>query len=163
MFNIEKILVPFDFSNVAQAALSLALQLGEQQEAQLHILYVEQRLDRDLKRRLDTAPGESVIEDTILENEKALLNAVEKERERAQDAGRTLTCSSITPHVVGGSWYQAAMNLVTEQEIDVIVVGTHGRQGLLELVRGTETEEWVRKAPCSVFVVKPQGFPYLRD
>jgi nucleotide-binding universal stress UspA family protein len=28
---------------------------------------------------------------------------------------------------------------------------------------GSMSEKLVRKAPCSVYVVKPQGYPYLRD
>src|SRR5262245_39478873 len=44
--------------------------------------------------------------------------------------------------------------------IDLIVIGTHGRTGLERLLMGSVTEQVLRAAPCSVFVVKlPKGIP----
>jgi nucleotide-binding universal stress UspA family protein len=39
-----------------------------------------------------------------------------------------------------------------EREIDVLVVGTHGRKGLRRLVLGSVAERIVREAPCAVVV-----------
>jgi nucleotide-binding universal stress UspA family protein len=163
MFTIRKLLVPFDGTDTARAAVSLALQLAHVHGAELHLLTVLPRLDKVMKKRLVTAPQGSVIERAIRDNEGALEAAVRKELDRARDAGHTWAHPTLHTHVSGGSWRVAVQNLVEEQEIDVIVVGTHGRQGLMEAFWGTETEEWVRRSPCSVLVVKPQGFPYLRD
>lgn len=163
MFTIDKILVPFDFSETSHAALSLALQLVQSHGAELHLLSVEKNLDKEVKKRIVSAPRGTVVERTIQDNERAMLEAVREELARAHEAGTPLSHPQVNLHVTGGSWGSAVMTLVEEQEIDCIVVGTHGRQGLVEAFVGTETEEWVRKAPCSVLVVKPKGYPYLRD
>jgi universal stress protein A len=163
MFTIAKILVPFDDTDIARAAVSLALQLTHLHGAELHMVTVLPRLDKVMKKRLVTAPHGQAVERAIRDREARLEAAVRLELDRAHDAGRDWSHPELLTHVSGGSWKVAVKNVVDEHEIDTIVVGTHGRQGLLEALRGTDTEEWVRSSPCSVLVVKPQGYPYLRD
>lgn len=163
MFTITKILVPFDGTDTAQAAVSLALQLANVHSAELHLATVLPRLDKVMKKRLVTAPHGQAVERAIRDREARLEAAVRLELERARDAGRSWSHPELRCHVSGGTWKVLVSNVVEEHEIDTIVVGTHGRQGLLETLWGTDTEEWVRNAPCSVLVVKPQGYPYLRD
>jgi nucleotide-binding universal stress UspA family protein len=163
MFTIAKILVPFDGSDTSRAAVSLALQLAHIHSSQLHMLTVQARLDKVMKKRLVTAPHGTAVERAIRDREGKLEAAVRLELERARDAGQTWSHPTLFTHVSGGSWKVVVRNLVEEHEIDTIIVGTHGRQGLLEAFWGTDTEEWVRRSPCSVLVVKPQGYPYLRD
>ncbi len=124
---------------------------------------MEKNLDREIKQRIVTAPHGNVVDTAITKNEQALIDAVERELDRATEAGQAWDYPEVRTHVAGGSWKTVVNNIVEEHEIDCIVVGTHGRQGLVEAFRGTETEDWVRSAPCSVLVVKPQGYPYLRD
>ena len=52
--------------------------------------------------------------------------------------------------------------MTRELEIDLLVTGTHGRKGL-GILTGSVSEKLVARSPCSVLVVKPFGFPYLRD
>ncbi len=163
MFTISKLLVPFDETDTARAAVSLALQLAHVHDAELHMVAVLPRLDKVMKKRLTTKPDGFAVERAIRNNEGALEAAVRTELDRARDAGHSWAHPTLHTHVSGGSWKIAVKNLVEEHEIDAIVVGTHGRQGLLETFWGTDTEEWVRRSPCSVLVVKPQGYPYLRD
>jgi nucleotide-binding universal stress UspA family protein len=163
MFSVASILVPFDFSETSQAALSLAMRLVQDYGAQLHMVTVERNLDREIKKRIVSEPHGNVVDRTIADNEQAMLDAVEQELDRATAAGQAWDYPEVTTHVAGGSWKTVVANLVEELEIDCMVVGTHGRQGLVETFMGTETEEWVRTAPCSVLVVKAQGYPYLRD
>lgn len=53
--------------------------------------------------------------------------------------------------------------MVDEHELDLIISGTHGPKGLKGFLMGSTTEQLVAKATCSVFVIKPKGYPYLRD
>ncbi len=163
MFTLDKLLVPFDGTATARAAVSLALQLAHIHGAELHLVTVLPRLDKEIKKRLTTKPSGTAVERAIRVNEGSLEAAVRIELDRARDAGHSWSHPPLHTHVSGGSWKVAVKNLVEEHEIDAIVVGTHGRQGLIETFRGTDTEEWVRSSPCSVLVVKPQGYPYLRD
>ena len=163
MFTISKLLVPYDGTDTAQAAVSLALQLAHLHNAELHMLAVTPGLDKVMRKRLTSQPHGTAIERAIRYGEGSLEAAVRKELDRARDAGRSWSEPTLFAHISGGDWNVAVKNVVEEHEIDTIVVGTHGRQGLKEAFWGTDTEEWVRSSPCSVLVVKPQGYPYLRD
>ena len=163
MQDIKRILVPIDFSDISRAALSAALQLAHDYEAKLYVLHVVKDMDRELKKRLVSAPNESVIEDNIKAIEKDILAAVELEYNRARQAGKTLHTVPLRLHVTGGDWLDVTLSMIDEHELDVVVSGTHGGKGIKGFFLGSMSEQLVRKAPCSVFVVKPQGFPYLRD
>ena len=163
MQQIKRILVPTDFSEVSRAALSIGLQLASDNDAQLFVLHVVKDMDRELKKRLVSAPNESVIETAITSGEQEILDAIELERQRATESKRDLKAVPLKILVTGGDWLEVTMGLIDEHELDVIVTGTHGGKGLKGLLLGSMSEQLVRRASCSVFVVKPQGFPYLRD
>lgn len=163
MQDIKRILVPIDFSDVSRAALSAGLQLAHDYGAQLYVLHVVKDMDRELKKRLVSAPNDSVIEDNITTNEKNILDAVELEYTRARQAGKTLNTVPLKLHITGGDWLEVTLGMIDEHDLDVVVSGTHGGKGIKGFLLGSMSEQLVRKAPCSVFVVKPQGFPYLRD
>ena len=163
MQGIKRILVPTDFSEVSHAALSMALQLASDYDAQLFVLHVVKDMDRELKKRLVSAPNDEFIETAIRNGEKAILDAVELERSRAREAGKQLKNSPLKMIVTGGDWLEVSLNMIDEHDLDLIVTGTHGGSGIKSFLLGSMSEQLVRRAACSVFVVKPQGYPYLRD
>ena len=65
MQETKHILVPTDFSEVSLAAISMALQLASDNEAKLFVLHVVKDMDRELKKRLVSAPNDDVIEAAI--------------------------------------------------------------------------------------------------
>jgi nucleotide-binding universal stress UspA family protein len=159
----KRILVPTDFSEVSSAAISMALQLASDNEAKLFVLHVVKDMDRELKKRLVSAPNDDVIEAAIRDGEKQILDMVQTEQERAKEAGRTLKAVPLKMFVTGGDWLEVTLRLIDEQEIDIVVTGTHGGRGIKSFFLGSMSEQLVRKASCSTFVVKAQGFPYLTD
>lgn len=163
MHEVKRILVPTDFSEVSHAAMSMALQLASDYDAQIYVLHVVKDMEREFRKRLVSAPNDDVIETAIRNGEKAILDAIELERSRAKEAGKTLKNSPIKMFVTGGEWFEVTLSLIDEHDIDLVVTGTHGGTGIKAMLTGSMSEKLVRKAPCSVYVVKPQGYPYLRD
>ena len=163
MFTVDRILVPIDFSDVSRAALSAAIQLADRHNAHLYVLHVQTNLQRDLHKRLNSAPNESVIEKGIAAGELNLMNMIEREYLTAEKSGLYLRDVPITVQISGGDILDAVLQMVEDDRIDLIVAGTHGPKGLKGIFSATKTEKLVHKAPCSVFVVKPAGYPYLRD
>jgi nucleotide-binding universal stress UspA family protein len=53
-----------------------------------------------------------------------------------------------------GSPASAIVHLAERENVDMIVMPTHGRTGLLRLLMGSVAEEVVRKAKCPVLTVK---------
>jgi nucleotide-binding universal stress UspA family protein len=55
--------------------------------------------------------------------------------------------------IVGSPFYEI-VRYATEQQIDLIVIGTHGRGPLGHMLLGSVAEKVVRKAPCPVLTVR---------
>lgn len=163
MFSTDRILVPFDASDVSRRALSMAIQLASAHKAELYLLYVHKDLDDDLHKRMETAPDEHEVENAILADEAGMRAAVRDELAQVEDAGLTLHEFEVQTIVTGGEWVPVGLQVIDDNEIDLVVVGTHGASTLAERVVGSGAERLARQAPCSVFVVKPEGYPYLRD
>jgi nucleotide-binding universal stress UspA family protein len=168
MYAVRRILVPIDYSNVSRAAISSALQLAHANadlgDVAVVLLHVQRTLDARLGETIetpDTLPG---LFEGIAADEAGMLEAAELEYTRAAEGGRPLKRARLITHVAGGDWVDVATQLITEFEIDLIVAGTHGgAKGLRGFFFGSDTERLVSRSTCSVFVVKPKGFPYLRD
>ncbi len=168
MYAPRRILVPVDYSNVARAAISAALQVASlhsaDDDARVVMLHVHRNLDKELQDKIVSDPDGTSIQDGIAADELAMQEAATLEYERAAEAGMDLKKVPLVMHVAGGDWVDVALQLIDEHEIDLIVAGTHGGpSGLKGWLFGSDTERLVREASCSVFVVKPKGFPYLTD
>jgi nucleotide-binding universal stress UspA family protein len=57
-------------------------------------------------------------------------------------------------HVLSGDPYEKLMEAGASIKADVIVMSTHGRGGVVNLVMGNVAEKLVRQAPCPIFVVR---------
>ena len=72
---------------------------------------------------------------------------------RAEDALRRAGFT-VTAHVVPGDAREVLVDSARAQNVDLLVVGSHGRTGLPRLVLGSVAAYVVAHAPCNVLVVK---------
>jgi nucleotide-binding universal stress UspA family protein len=67
----------------------------------------------------------------------------------------------VTRSVIRGTPFVEIVRYAREQNVDLIVMGTHGRTGLEHALIGSVTEKVVRKAPCPVLTVRPEGHQFV--
>ncbi|MBF0497256.1 MAG: universal stress protein, partial [Deltaproteobacteria bacterium] len=60
-------------------------------------------------------------------------------------------------HILSGHPATEIINFVKEKDIDVLVMGAHGLTGLAYVFFGSTAEKVVRRAPCSVLVVRKRS------
>lgn len=137
--NATKILVPTDFSSLGQKALEMATSLARDQGAKLLIVHVEEP-------PVAYGGGELYygLEEPNREELKRMLSEVVP----------TDTTVSYEHRLIIGSPATAIVFLAEKENVDMIVMPTHGRTGLLRLLMGSVAEEVVRKAKCPVLTVK---------
>ena len=88
-------------------------------------------------------------------------------KERAEKAIAELpdaawcTGKTVVREVRYGYAYREIVRHAKEQNVDLIVVGTHGRTGLTHLFLGSVAEKVVRNAPCPVLTVRPEGHQFV--
>jgi universal stress protein A len=63
--------------------------------------------------------------------------------------------------VVEGSPKAEIVRYARKQDIDLIVLATHGRTGLSHVLMGSVAESIVRTAPCPVLTVRPEGHQFV--
>jgi len=137
------ILVPTDGSDASTAALDHALSLASQYDARIHALYVVDWEPYGLVEE-----GKSVIVDTLHDEGSAAVARVEEEAETVGVDVRT--------GVVEGDIHRQILDYATEEGVDLIVMGTHGRRGLDRLLIGSVTERVVRSSPVPVLTVRQE-------
>ena len=141
------ILVPSDFSEAADAALDYARILAQKFGATLQLLHVI-----ELAHAPGAFSGEVFIAETpdtydLLRREAHLKLA---KRVRPADLAR----HGATTEVITGQSAGVIVQYATDMNIDLIVMGTHGRTGLAHLLMGSVAEHVVRTAPCPVLTVR---------
>jgi nucleotide-binding universal stress UspA family protein len=137
----DAILVPTDGSPAAERAVDHALELASTFDATVHALYV---VDAALYSSLE-AGIDAVIE--ALEDEgEAAVEAVKSRCETAGVAAETA--------VLVGTVHRSIRDYVDEHDIDLVVMGTHGRQGIERFILGSVTERTVRLSDVPVLTVR---------
>lgn len=147
MYN--RILVPTDGSKPATEAAEHGFTLAKQFGATVHILYIIEVGD---SRTLNTYGGidaSLLSEDGMASIEKEAAEVVERLETRANELGiETVT------EIEQGSARQDIINYVSDHDIELIVMGTHGRSGVERFLLGSVTERVIRTADVPVFVVR---------
>jgi len=143
---IQRILCPIDFSDSADHALRYASALAETFGAELTLLHVVAPIVAAL-------PGETALPDALLADVEELADAC---RERLEKTVGQLTANglSVQHKVLNGVPFIEIIRYARDAEMDLIVMGTHGRTGLGHLLIGSVAERVVRKSPCPVLTVK---------
>ena len=145
MIRLKKILFPTDFSEHSLRALPYARSLAEVFHAKLHLLHVVEPM-RVLADEL-LAPAPLIQMET---------DAEERGRARLHELVDlpTRAILEIEERVVRGVPFAEIVRYAREEEIDLIVLATHGLSGIAHLLIGSTAEKVVRKAPCAVLTVK---------
>lgn len=151
MFN--RILVPTDFSEPSDAALNYARALATKFGASLHLLHVIEP---------GYATGAFSNEAYIAVEAPGAYEMLVKEAQ-SKFAPRVFpsdrTRHGMTTEVMTGIGAATIVEYAADQDIDLIVMGTHGRTGLAHLLMGSVAEHVVRTAPCPVLTVRRAPAP----
>lgn len=145
MYVVKNILVPTDFSDYSAAALEHASTFAVMYNARLHVLHVVKD-PPSLTMRHTISGGENIPPYRHIPTEDDLDKFVE----------RWLTRQPKVVQVVKyGLPYKEIVKYAHDEDIDLIVIATHGRTGLTHLLMGSVAEKIVRFSTIPVLSVKP--------
>jgi nucleotide-binding universal stress UspA family protein len=147
------ILVPVDFTQCSQKAITYAVSLAKLFKSQIILLHIS-------KLAPATPSPEFAVLQTDILNEQA-----------RDDAARQLSqwLDQVAAHVparmqvrVGVSAQEEIVEAATETQCDLIVMATHGKSGLAHWFSGSVAEKVVQHAPCPVFVVREREHDFIK-
>ncbi len=140
----KNILLATDFSHASEAALPQALALASHYGSTLYVAHV-----------ICLEIMELVAPEFTMTAVQQAQRLAEQNMERLLSAGRQRGVSC-QPLIGEGAIWEVLLEMVHQNGIDLIIVGTHGRRGLRKLLLGSVAEEVFRLAPCPVLTVGPK-------
>ena len=153
MINLNRILLPTDFSENSAVAVSYACALAEQFGAELHILHVMQDLVTMIPEPGMAFPPPG---DYMLELKASAEKALAEIPDPTWAAGK-----SVIRVTRQGTPFLEILRYAKDGNVDLIVLGTHGRSGLAHVLMGSVAERVVRKSPCPVLTVRPSTHQFV--
>jgi len=144
---LNRLLFATDFSAASNTAFEYAKSIATRYSAQMYVVHV---IDLDV---FDLLSSESTTE--------LLQQAHEQARQKIAGMLTTRGVPSDQCHIIvtHGVVPEALTGIVRQHDIDLAVLGTHGRRAFKKLLLGSVAEEVFRLSPCPVLTVGPKAAP----
>jgi nucleotide-binding universal stress UspA family protein len=136
MLPIKNILVATDFSPMSEHALRLGGALARDYGARLFAVHVVQ-------------PPVAVYAETAVFVEEPDFSSARESLHALRIPG-----VDVEYRLMEGDPAATIVQVATDLHCDLIVIGTHGRAGVVRVLMGSVAEDVLRKAPCPVLTVK---------
>jgi len=138
---INSILIPTDFSDLSESALKVGIAIAKRQNAEVTLLHVVDQLPYLL-------PTEVFLSDP-----KDVLSMMEEELNELSEKIQKDTGFKPLVKVLEGTPSDSICKFANEENISLIVMGTHGVSGLREFFIGSEAFRVVKNATCPVLTI----------
>lgn len=148
---MKRILVPTDFSKAAQIAVETACDIALKSGAQLILLHVVEAVTGGSYNVEGEVPYGNDSEERLFTMK--LIERSKKQLEK-QAADPKLSGVKVKTLLRLGTPFHGMQTIITEQKVDLVVMGTSGRTQVAEFTIGSNTERIVRHAFCPVLTVQ---------
>lgn len=150
---LRSILVPLDFSEAGEKALSAGVALASSTGAKLHLLHVYDTEDlHGLLPQSEETKAELAY--YRRRSRRAALERLQNSLTRAAGASAV----DATKHVAQGSAWRIISSTARRLAVDLIVMGSVGRRGVSGLLIGNTAERVLHASDSSLLVIKPDDF-----
>jgi nucleotide-binding universal stress UspA family protein len=146
MKDFKKILFPVDLSPSAAKIVPVIQSLATRYGARIHLIFVARVFDYFTSMYVPH-PSVSQFEKEVLEGAEKRLYEFADENFKEHPGTKT--------QVVAGDPSEEILNYITAHQIDLVVMGTHGRKGIDKVIFGSVAERVVKSSPVPVMVVNP--------
>jgi len=141
---MKKLLVPTDFSPQAENALKVAAQIAKTQKCDIHLLHI---LELPLQK-VDALSSYNDLPEAVY-----FMKLARKHFEELLKKDY-LKGINIQDHVEFHEIFKGIYHICEKQQIDLVIMGSHGASGFKELLIGSNTEKVVRTSAVPVLVIK---------
>ena len=155
MIAIKNILVATDFGEAADAALGYGRELAGRFDSTLHVLTVAEDV-------FATAFGAETYTAVVPDLQHDVEHAARKRLDEALIDSDGSGPRAIPVVTVSSSPAHAILDYARDHEIDLIILGTHGRGAIQHFLMGSVAERVVRQATCPVLTVRHPEREFVR-
>ena len=142
---IKRILCPVDLSPASEKLAAYTKEIAEKFDAEVFCMYVAPRMNRYAELYVQEEDLQKVVQ-SILSGSKERMKTFLAEHMQG---------IKVTGKVVVGYAPEEILKSVKEEEIDLVIMGTHGRRGINLIIFGSVAEQVVKSSPVPVLTVRP--------
>jgi len=146
MLTLKTVLVPTDFSDASESALRFGKAMAEAFGASLHVVHVMEDLLAHAWAAEVYVSSMPQLRDEIEKESRQRLGALLTDGEKGQFRAETA--------LLAGNPFLEIIRYAKAHDVDLIVMGTHGRGPIAHMLLGSVAEKVVRKSPCPVLTVR---------
>lgn len=147
MVKIEKILYPSDLGEFSLKILPYVLSMSEKYAAKIYFLHVTEDLTRWAGFYLPHVSLNVYQKEAMEAAEKLMDNVCRQKMENCPDFER---------RIVAGDPATEILKTVDEENINLVIMGTHGYKGLERTLFGSVANKVVKNSKVPVLVVNPE-------
>jgi nucleotide-binding universal stress UspA family protein len=146
MKKFNNILFPIDFSEVSSEIVPYVISLADKVNAEVHIIFVVRRLENCRSIFVSHAAVENFEMEIVLGAETKMDEFVE-----------AFFKSIIRPKtkILIGDIVEEIIKYIKAKEINLVIIGTHGRKGMDRIILGSIADRVIKSAPVPVLSVNP--------
>jgi len=142
--DIKKILVPTDLSELTSISLDFAIDIANRFNSTIYLLHT---LELHHSYEISTSKIIEELRVLALKELRSYLNKIPKEKTKGINIQEMVT-------LYLRAWF-GIVNFAEENGIDLIIMTTHGRKGLVRFMLGSTAEKVISESPCPVLTIKP--------
>ncbi|MCL2725546.1 MAG: universal stress protein [Polyangiaceae bacterium] len=148
MSGFEHILVPTDFGDIAEQALALGISLASKFDSRLTIIHTTPL----------APPSYASYSAGLFWPTDEMVQGAASELEALASRMRTIYPKIESAHILGEPW-EAIVEFLQGNGVDLVVMGTHGRQGIAHVLLGSVAEKLVQMSTVPVLTVPGKRTP----
>ena len=149
MAAINKILVAIDLSPQSSNVADYAVCLAKSLDAEVVAVYIAPSIGHYVGFHVPTSSIENFVGEVVSGAEKSMEEFVKEKFQSVKATGR----------VISGYAAEEIINQAKENNVDLIIMGTHGRAGLDRILFGSVAEKVVKTSSIPVLTVRPGTEP----
>ena len=149
LFVHKRILVATDFSECSRVALDICISASKCMKTKLYVLHTIEKFPHDYVH---------LLSGTAHSNMKQKLEEEAMNKIKAMLPEELLGSEDIVPIVRFGKPFLEIIKVAKEKDVDLMAIGTHGRAGVDRVILGSVAERVVRKAGCTVMVIRNRKY-----
>lgn len=145
MQEIRKILVPVDFQRYTDELAEFAVAMANKLAAKLTFFHVVENV----------VVYADFIPTYLAQNDEETMTHAKKKMASLVDTCKK-TWMGCTGHVSRGDVVDSIADYAKEEEMDLIIIGTHGAKGLERILLGSVAERVIKRCSCPALIFKPK-------
>lgn len=150
MKQIKKILFPIDLTANSSKLLPYVLLFSEKYDSMVYLLHVMEEVRLYYKVYIDRGAPLASLNFVQREALRVAAKAIDRFCEE-----QLQSCPNFQKRLVSGDPETEILKTVESENIDLVIMGTHGRKGLEHAIFGSVAENVVKKSPVPVMTINP--------